>query len=116
MLLKGASSTSGQNIIVDLSNAFGSPIRDFVYNKQTNLLKVGISFTLLQFYEMLMERNMFLPGGICSQVHLGGHVQTGGYGMVIRSFGLLSDYIEKFEIVLADQENARVATIWKPNR
>ena len=112
----GASSTSGQNVIVDLSNTFESPTTDFVYNKETNLLRVGISFSLLQFYEMLMERNMFLLGGICSQVHLGGHVQTGGYGMIIRSFGLLCDYVEKFEIILADQENARVATVWKPNR
>ena len=65
---------------------------------------------------MLAERGMFTPGGICTHLHLGGHVQTGGYGMLCRSFGLLSDYIEGFDIVLADGAEARHVSVWKPNR
>ena len=75
-----------------------------------------LNFLLIQYINNLKERGMFTPGGICSHVHLGGHVQTGGYGMLTRSFGLLSDFIEGFDIVLADGNQARAVTVWKPNR
>ena len=67
---------------------------------------------------MMANKGMFTPGGICTHVHLGGHVQTGGYGMLIRSFGLLSDHIEGFDIVLSDGDGdpARHVSVWKPNR
>ena len=99
-----------------MSDVFGNSLKDFQYIEEINLLKAGISFSLNEFYKLLIGRGIFLPGGQCSHVHLGGHVQTGGYGMITRAFGLLSDYVEGFDIVLADEEAARLVTIWKPNR
>ena len=99
-----------------MSDVFQDPVKDFAYMPPFNLLRVGTSFALLEMNEMLMAMGMFLPGGICSHVHLGGHIQTGGYGMIGRSHGLLSDYVEGFEIVLADKEKARLVTVWKPER
>jgi len=114
----GASSTSGENIMVDLSDTFQDPHADIQYDEETNILRLGISFSLKEYYSLLAERGMFTPGGICTHVHLGGHVQTGGYGMLCRSFGLLSDHVEGFDIVLADgdgQGQARHVSVWKPN-
>ena len=108
----GASSTHGNNVQLDLSDTFQSVARDFRYNHKTKLLRVGISFSLLELNTLLRNMKMFLPHGICANVHLGGHVQTGGYGMLARSFGLLSDYVEGFEIVLA---NGKHEKIWRPN-
>ena len=46
LLLIGASSTSGENIQIDLSDTFDDPEDDFQYDEKKNLLKVGISFSL----------------------------------------------------------------------
>jgi hypothetical protein len=42
---------------------------------------------------------VFAPHGQCVEVHLGGHVQTGGYGQLGRSFGLLGDHVTSLEII-----------------
>ena len=76
VLNTGASSTAGNNIMIDLSDTFQNPETDFQYDEDRNLLRAGISFALLEFYSLLMELGLFLPGGICSHVHLGGHVQV----------------------------------------
>ena len=108
----GASSTSGDNLQLDLSDTFESVVRDFCYDYGNGLLRVGISFSLLQLNSLLRNMKMFIPHGQCGSVHVGGHAQTGGYGMLSRSFGMMCDHIEAFEIVLA---NGDVKKIWKPN-
>lgn len=107
---RGACSTSGDNIQLDVSGTFKSE-DDYHYDVSKNLLHIGISFSLLEMNNRLREEGMFLPHGQCVHVYLGGHVLTGGYGMLTRAFGLLSDYVEGFDIVLASGDHARV---WKP--
>ena len=109
----GQSSTSGKNIQLDLSDTFSNDAVDFIYFEQNNLLRVGVSYSLLEFNHLCRGLKVFIPGGICANVHLGGHVQSGGYGMLTRSFGLLADNVEGFEIVLANGNHRK---IWKPNR
>ena len=109
----GQSSTSGKNIQLDLSDTFSNDVLDFIYFEQDNLLRVGVSYSVLEFNHLCRGLKVFVPSGICANVHLGGHVQTGGYGMLTRSFGLLADNVEGFEIVLANGDHRK---IWKPNR
>ena len=42
---------------------------------------------------------VFVPHGQCTDVHLGGHIQTGGYGQLGRSFGLIGDHVRSLEII-----------------
>ena len=52
--------------------------------------------------KFLRDHKLSVPHGVCPLVNIGGHGQTGGYGHFTRAFGLLIDYIQAFDIVLAD--------------
>jgi len=106
----GASSTSGDNIQIDMSDVFQGE-EDFNFDRSKNLLHIGISFSLLEVNNRLRENKIFLPHGQCVHVHLGGHFCSGGYGQLSRAFGLLCDHCEGFDIVLA---NGVHTTIWRP--
>jgi hypothetical protein len=99
----GASSTGPDGILLDLKPTFRRPkidlhlIRDSANDKV--YLRSSVSWTLSEVFDFLLDNGIFMPTGQCSQVCLGGHVQTGGYGMLARSFGLLGDYVRELEIV-----------------
>jgi len=93
----GASSTSGENIQLDLSECF----QEFE-PKGHGLYRIGVSWSLNDLNLKLGESGLFVPHGQCGHVHVGGHLHTGGYGSWIRSFGLFSDHVEEIEILCAD--------------
>jgi hypothetical protein len=101
----GTSSTSGDNIQLDMSGAY----HDWTYDAQTGLLRAGISFSLLEFNTRLKDAGLFMPTGQCYNVHVGGHVQTGGCGQLSRGFGLFTDQVVSFEIFLADGSKRTIA-------
>jgi len=43
-----------------------------------------------------------VPHGECPTVGIGGHAQSGGYGHIVRAFGLAIDYVYQFTIVTAN--------------
>ncbi|KAF4450427.1 hypothetical protein F53441_6426 [Fusarium austroafricanum] len=74
----GASSTNPNGIQLDLKPTFRRP------NIDLNVVR---------------ENGKVYLRSSCSTVCLGGHVQTGGYGMLARSFGLLGDYVRELDII-----------------
>ncbi|KAG0083695.1 hypothetical protein BGZ92_010555 [Podila epicladia] len=102
----GASSTSGDNMVLDMSKAY----LDFKWkNQDKTLVKVGVSLPLGQLNHLLRSEHRFVPHGQCAFVHLGGHCQTGGYGQFMRSFGFLTDHVMQFRLINAKGEVVKVA-------
>lgn len=99
----GASSTSAKNIQLDLKDTFKSDGDLKFFEKDGKaLVYSSVCWSLGEFNEFLQKHEVFVPHGQCVGVHVGGHVQTGGYGQLGRSFGLTGDYIRTLEIVDCD--------------
>ncbi|CAN8102517.1 unnamed protein product [Discula destructiva] len=96
----GASSTGASNIQLDLRNTFRAS-DDLAYFEKgdKSCVHASVSWALREFSIFLGKHNVFVPHGQCAEVHLGGHVQTGGYGQLGRSFGLLGDHVLSLEII-----------------
>jgi len=112
----GASSTTGDNILLDLSQTFRGP-EDLTCKKTdtTATVRASVSYSLKEFNAFLQEKKVFIPHGQCATVHLGGHVPTGGYGQMGRSFGLLADHVTELEIVDYDAKEKTVTKDTDPD-
>ena len=96
----GASSTSAPNIQLNLKETFRGPDDRTIFEKDgRTFVRTSVSWSLGQFSEYLGKNKLFVPHGQCINVHIGGHVQTGGYGQLARSFGLFSDQVISLELV-----------------
>lgn len=100
----GYSSTLPVNMQIDLSKTFP----EYEYDAETNVLRCGVSQTLGDWAKKNHDHGIYLPMGVCAYVNLGGHVHTGGWGMVARSHGLLADHVLAFDIILANSEKERI--------
>ena len=100
----GYSSTAPVNMQIDLSTTF----QMYHYDPDKNVLRCGVSHALGAWAECNNKHGIYLPMGVCAHVHLGGHVHTGGWGMVARSHGLLADHVLAFDIILASGEKAHI--------
>lgn len=96
----GASSTDAPNIQLDLKKTFrGVDDQQFFEKDGKAYVRTSVSWSLGAFHDFLGKHKIFVPHGQCINVHLGGHVQTGGYGQLGRSFGLFGDHVLSLEIV-----------------
>ncbi|KAJ1334056.1 FAD-binding protein [Microdochium nivale] len=97
----GASSTGPHGIQLDLKPTFRRPKIDLHIKIEEGkaYLYTSVSWMLKEVFDFLQDHRVFMPTGQCAEVCLGGHIQTGGYGMLARSFGLLGDWVRELTIV-----------------
>ena len=108
----GTSSTTHENLQLDLSHAFP----EWEHDRERGLIRCGVSRTLLDFKTRLAEHKtpdgrpdpLFVPAGQCYAVHLGGHSMTGGVGQLTRAFGMLADHIVEADVIMASGESRRI--------
>eukprot|EP00040_Diaphanoeca_grandis_P024498 m.134700 g.134700 ORF g.134700 m.134700 type:complete len:521 (+) comp29753_c0_seq1:198-1760(+) len=66
---------------------------------------VGAGIRLGDLYDTLWDHSgLMVSAGTCRHVGAGGHGQGGGFGYISRTFGLFSDRIAGYSIVLANGE------------
>jgi FAD/FMN-containing dehydrogenase len=67
-----------------------------------NIAVVGPGCRLVDIAKAFKQAGVTIPHGECPLVCIGGHVQTGGYGHLLRSFGLALDHVKSFDMVLSN--------------
>jgi FAD/FMN-containing dehydrogenase len=66
------------------------------------LARVGVGTRLTDVAAAFKENGVTIPHGECPRVAIGGHVQSGGYGHLLRSYGLALDHVLDFKIYTSD--------------
>ncbi|KAL7944988.1 FAD-binding domain-containing protein [Trichoderma barbatum] len=113
----GASSTGQSNIQLDLRNTFKTPGDDLsiIELATATHIRTSVSWSLLEFNSFLGANNLFIPHGQCQSVCIGGHAQTGGYGQLGRSFGLLGDHLVELEFIDHDGAERKITPASHPD-
>eukprot|EP00961_Rhodomonas_salina_P090147 1212463-Rhodomonas_salina.2 len=106
---EGLSSTPC-SLTVDTSNMLDIEIVDnyINYDTQTAIVKVGAGVRHELLYNQLARSELALPGANCMNVGVTGCTLGGCHGYLSASFGLTSDTVKSFELILA---NSTVLTV-----
>lgn len=109
----GFSSTKDDNIQIDMKL-----FKNITYDKETQTFTVGAGCTLGEMDDVMEERGTFAPHGMCRNVCIGGHVQSGGFSKDIgRSFGFFIDRVKQFDVILPPtptHPQSELVTVTKP--
>lgn len=83
-------------IILDMNNFRGLKV-----DPTTSTAYVEVGCTLGELYYGIQEKSNILafPAGVCPTVGIGGHISGGGYGYLIRKYGLSVDHVIDATIV-----------------
>lgn len=99
---EGLSYTSaiGDFVLIDLIH-----LRSISIDTARSTAWVQSGATLGEFYYAVAERagpNAAFPAGVCPTVGIGGHLSGGGFGTMVRAFGLAADQILDVKLANAD--------------
>ncbi|MFT4600144.1 MAG: FAD/FMN-containing dehydrogenase [Arenicella sp.] len=88
-------------LVIDVSKFQGIYVdRKPIIEDSTVWVQAGVTFEdlnpQLEFY------GMHLPGGGCPTVSVAGYMQGGGYSLTSRTYGIQSDLVVEFSMMLAD--------------
>jgi FAD/FMN-containing dehydrogenase len=92
---------SGPDVVmIDVSN-----IKTLDFDRNTKTIRLGPGVKLGDVYKVVLKEGFLFPGGACDDVHVGGVVQGGGWGLFTRALGLTCDWVRKFRIVTRTVKN-----------
>lgn len=106
----GTSSDSG-SVIIDMQewddigevvDSRATVLGSKLAKKYKKMITVGAGATLGELSKKLARAGCTIPMGECPSVCVGGHMQTGGWGHLVRSNGLFSEYVYGFTIVTSE--------------
>ncbi|KAK9091535.1 hypothetical protein Sjap_024712 [Stephania japonica] len=85
-------------VLIDLVN-----FRTIDVNIQDNIAWVEASATLDEVYYKIAEKSLVhgLPAGACPTVGVGRHISGGGFGLMVRKFGMAADHVLDAKIINA---------------
>ncbi|MFC9745648.1 FAD-binding oxidoreductase [Streptomyces niveus] len=107
----------GVEVIIDTT-----PMRSVYFDTRHRAFAVEPAATLGEVYRTLFyDWGVTLPGGVCPQVGVGGHVAGGGYGPLSRRDGAIVDHLYGVDVVVVDRSGrVRLVTATRspndPNR
>ncbi|CBJ33760.1 conserved unknown protein [Ectocarpus siliculosus] len=84
--------------------------------QQKVMARLGPGARLTNLAAELKKNGVTIPHGECPEVCIGGHVQSGGFGHLLRSYGLALDHVNSFEIVLDLNGHVSTYTIKRPSK
>ncbi|XVF74991.1 hypothetical protein PTKIN_Ptkin13bG0153400 [Pterospermum kingtungense] len=86
-------------VIIDLIN-----LRSIDVDVENKTAWIQAGATIGELYYRIAEKSLTLafPAGICPTVGVGGHFGGGGYGMLMRKFGLAADQVIDAQLVDVD--------------
>ena len=95
----GMSSGGDDTIVLSMDDYTGVEI-EAVGDK--TFARIGVGTHLTDLAAALKAHGVTMPHGECPRVCIGGHIQSGGYGLLLRGYGLALDHVSEFKIYTAD--------------